>query len=83
MLRDRVEREKIISKITEELNVCEEYLKKEVRLDLALRILEDLIDEIQEARKKNLSLGEIEDRVRILYHRASTLVTLTEQGAKK
>lgn len=78
-----MDREEIITKITEELNVCEEYLKREARLDFVLRILEDLMDEVQEARKKNILLGELEERVRILYHRASTLVALIEQGVKK
>jgi len=78
-----VDREEIITRITEELDVCEEYLKREARLDFVLRILEDLMDEIQEAKKKNILLGELEERVRILYHRASTLVDLIEQGVKK
>lgn len=78
-----MDREEIITRITEELDVCEEYLKREARLDFVLRILEDLMDEIQEAKKKNILLGELEERVRILYHRASTLVDLIEQGVKK
>jgi hypothetical protein len=77
-----VDTEEIITKITEELDVCEEYLRREARLDFVLRILEDLMDEVQEAKKKNILLGELEERVRILYHRASTLVALIEQGKK-
>lgn len=75
--------EEVITKITEDINVCEEYLKREARLDLVLRILEDLKDIIEEAKEKNILLGELEEKVRLLYHRASTLVTLIEQGAKK
>jgi len=78
-----VDQEKLIAKITEDLNVCEEYLKREARLDFVLRILEDLIDLIELAKKENIPLGDLEEKARLLYHRASTLVTLIEQGVKK
>ncbi|MEN2974533.1 MAG: hypothetical protein ABDH32_03010 [Candidatus Caldarchaeales archaeon] len=77
-----MEKVQLINKLTEDINICEEYLKREVRLDLVLRILEELIDEIDEAKKKNIPLDDLEERVRILYHRASTLISLNEEETK-
>ncbi|MCS7126178.1 MAG: hypothetical protein NZ929_04625 [Aigarchaeota archaeon] len=78
-----MEREQLIAKLNEDLNICEEYLKKEVRLDLVLRILEELFDEIKIAKKKSIPVGDIEEKVRILYHRASTLIALTEEETRR
>lgn len=73
----------MIAKLTEDLNLCEGYLEKEARLDLVLRILEELMNEIEEAKKNSISLDYIEERVRILYHRASALITLNGEKVRK
>ncbi|MEM1583120.1 MAG: hypothetical protein QXF28_00355 [Nitrososphaerota archaeon] len=78
-----MEKDRLIAKLTEDLNLCEGYLKKEARLDLVLRILEELMNEIEEAKKENMPMYDIEERVRILYHRASALVTLNGEKARK
>jgi len=76
-----VEVESLITSLLEDLKVCEEYLKKEVRVDLVLRMLEELMERLDQL-KNVVEIKDIEEKARILYHRALTLATLNEEVKK-
>lgn len=76
-----MEEESLITSLLEDLRFCEEYLKKEVRVDLVLRILEELMEKLDKLREV-VEVKEIEEKARILYHRAITLATLNEEVKK-
>lgn len=75
--------ETLLAEAEEELLFCERMIASESRLDLVVRVLEEIRErltsiqelDIQQAeRKKNLL-----DRVNILYHRAKTLLDMGEE----
>jgi len=87
-LRREAEVEERISKIQEDLRFCEKILNKEARIELARRILEDLLKEIRNIPRSGLSaqlkakLTDMETRIRVLYHRANALLSLQEERGK-
>ena len=87
-LRDEADIEKRIDKIQEDLRFCEKILNKEARIELAKRILEDLLKEVRSIPRDGLSehlkakLTDMEMRIRILYHRANALLSLQEERGK-
>ena len=87
-LRREAEVEGRISKIQEDLRFCEKILNKEARIELARRILEDLLKEIRSIPRSGLSaqlkakLTDMETRIRVLYHRANALLSLQEERGK-
>ena len=80
--------EKRLKKIEEDLSFCEKMLNKEARIDLAKRMLEDLLRETRGLSSVNLPrpikarLSDIELKIRILYHRANALLSLQEEQGK-
>ena len=87
-LRREAEVEERISKIQEDLRFCEKILNKEARIELARRILEDLLKEIRSIPRSGLSaqlkakLTSMETKIRVLYHRANALLSLQEERGK-
>ncbi len=77
--------ERRIREIEEDLRFCEGLLSKEVRMNLAKRILEDLMRQIRKIPLNELSealrskVSSMELRIRILYHRANALLSLQEE----
>ena len=77
--------EKRVREIEADLRFCEKLLRKEARMDLAKRILEELMKQIRELTVKELP-GDLRAKVldmglkiRILYHRANALLSLQEE----
>lgn len=77
--------EKRIREIEADLRFCEKLLGKEARMSLAKRILEELMKQVREIpverlpedlKTRVLDLGL---KIRILYHRASALLSLQEE----
>lgn len=79
--------EKRVREIEEDLQFCEQLLRKEARMDLVKRILEDLIKDVRKLEEAGLPenlrerVSDIEFRIRILYHRANALLSLQEEGS--
>lgn len=77
--------EKRVREIEVDLRFCEKLLGKEARMDLAKRILEELMKQIRELPVEKLSealKAKVLDmglRIRILYHRANALLSLQEE----
>lgn len=77
--------EKRIREIEADLSFCEELLKKEARMNLAKRILEELMKQIREIPVEGLpedlktKVIDMGLRIRILYHRANALLSLQEE----
>lgn len=77
--------EKRVREIEVDLRFCEKLLGKEARMDLAKRILEELMKQIRELPVEELSealKAKVLDmglRIRILYHRANALLSLQEE----
>lgn len=78
--------EKKIREVEEDLQFCEQLLRKEVRMDLVKIILEDLIKEVRSLAESDLPedlkerVSDIEFRIRVLYHRANALLSLQEES---
>ena len=77
--------EKRIREVEEDLKFCEELLSKEARMNLAKRILEELMRQIRKIPLNELpessrsKVSNMELRIRILYHRANALLSLQEE----
>jgi len=84
--RDDQELEKSLKEIAENLRFCEENLRREVRLDLARHILEELMKSIDDLRARRLPkdlrerVEELALKIKILYHRAEVLTSLREKS---
>lgn len=77
-----VNREGLLRKLEEELRFCEECLRREARIELAIRILEDILSDAERARKSGLKeVEKLAKRARLLYHRAIALSALKEEEA--
>lgn len=74
-----MKREELLGKLEEELRFCEECLRREVRIELVIRILEDILDDAEEAKKSGIDVARIAERARLLYHRAIALSALREE----
>jgi len=77
--------EKRIAELEEDLKFCENMLNKEARIELARRILEDLMKDVKSIPTRNLpkplktKIADIQMKIRILYHRANALLSLQEE----
>lgn len=77
--------EKRVGEIEKDLKFCEKILGKEARIELAKRILEDLMKEIRNLPLRGLpenlrrKITQMEIRIRILYHRANALLSLQKE----
>ena len=77
--------EKRIAELEEDLKFCENMLNKEARIELARRILEDLMKDVKNIPTRNLpkplktKIADIQMKIRILYHRANALLSLQEE----
>ncbi len=77
--------EKRIAELEEDLKFCENMLNKEARVELARRILEDLMKDVRKIPARDLPkplrtrIEDIQMRIRILYHRANALLSLQEE----
>ena len=82
---DVSEVEKKLQEIEKDLRFCENLLKKEARMELAKRILEELLNELRKIKVEGLpaelrsKFSNMELRIRILYHRANALLSLQEE----
>ncbi|MEM3922047.1 MAG: hypothetical protein QXG25_04105 [Nitrososphaerota archaeon] len=78
--------EKKIREIEEDLQFCEQLLRKEARMELVKIVLEDLIKEVRGLLESDLpenlkeKTSDIEFRIRVLYHRANALLSLQEES---
>ncbi|RLG07687.1 MAG: hypothetical protein DRN59_00745 [Thaumarchaeota archaeon] len=82
---DVSEVEKKLQEIEKDLRFCENLLNKEARMELAKRILEELLNELRKIKVEELPaelrsrFSNMELRIRILYHRANALLSLQEE----
>ena len=82
---DVSEAEKKLREIEKDLRFCENLLNKEARMELAKRILEELLNELRKIKVEGLpaelrsKFSNMELRIRILYHRANALLSLQEE----
>ncbi len=82
---DVSEVEKKLQEIEKDLRFCENLLNKEARMELAKRILEELLNELRKIKVEGLpaelrsKFSNMELRIRILYHRANALLSLQEE----
>ncbi|MCD6592443.1 MAG: hypothetical protein J7K78_05480 [Thaumarchaeota archaeon] len=82
---DVSEVEKKLQEIEKDLRFCENLLNKEARMELAKRILEELLNELRKIKVEGLPaelrsrFSNMELRIRILYHRANALLSLQEE----
>lgn len=78
--------EERMAELEEGLRFCESMLNKEARIELARRILEDLMEESKNILTQNLPevlkkrIENLQTRIRILYHRANALLSLQQEG---
>jgi hypothetical protein len=73
----------MFSEAEEELLFCERMISSESRLDLVIRVLEEIREKLKSIQELDIRLAErkksLEDRVNILYHRAKTLLNMGEE----
>ncbi|MCS7132570.1 MAG: hypothetical protein N3F65_03205 [Nitrososphaeria archaeon] len=78
--------EERIAELEKDLRFCENMLNKEARIELARRILEDLMEESKSIPTQDfpealkIRIENLQMRIRILYHRANALLSLQQEG---
>ena len=76
--------EEVLGKLKDDLRFCEESLKREVRIELVIKILDEILHYAEKVRGESSSSlkDEVEaiiTRARLLYHRAVALNALKER----
>jgi len=81
--------EKLLERVKEDLRFCEESLRREARIELVIKILEEVLNHAEELILEGLPERErteakaIAARARLLYHRAVALNALKEDEAAR
>lgn len=79
--------EELLNKLKEDLEFCEESLRREIRVELAIKILNEVLYYFKRLSKERLTVEQIAQasrlsaRARLLYHRAVALQALREKEA--
>lgn len=77
--------EELLNKLREDLEFCEESLRKELRIELVIRILDEVLYYIRRLPREGLTAEQMAEasrlsaRARLLYHRAVALQALREK----
>ena len=79
-MEENAKKPEVLEDIEEKLNYCEKLVSSEVRLHVALLILEELLEEFKRIEDKydEELIKVLSDRARLLYHRAKALLSLQE-----
>lgn len=81
--------EKVLEKLREDLRFCEECLRREVRIELVMKILDEIIHYAEGLLERELpenlreEVKSMASRAKLLYHRAVALNALKEREAAR
>ena len=76
--------ERQLEDVEEQLHYCEKLVDSEIRLDVAVLILEELQNRVQKIKeilgREDERLTVLADRIKLLYHRAKALLSMQDGG---